>query len=46
MVKAELAYNPYLQETKIRFNGRSPRVNSRVEMYLKEKLHDWIEELP
>ena len=46
MVKAELSYNPYLQETKIRFNGRSPRVNSRVEMYLKEKLHDWIEELP
>ena len=45
-VKAELSYNPYLQETKIRFNGRSPRVNSRVEMYLKEKLHDWIEELP
>ena len=46
MVKAELSYNPYLQETKIRFNGRSPRVNSRVEMHLKEKLHDWIEELP
>lgn len=46
MVKAELSYNPYLQETKIRFNGRSPRVNSLVEKYQKEKLQDWIEELP
>ena len=40
MVKAELSYNPYLQETKIRFNGRSPRVNSLVEKYQKEKLQD------
>ena len=46
MVKAELSYNPYLQETKIRFNGRSPRVNSLVEKYQKEKLQDWLHKLP
>ena len=31
MVKAELSYNPYLLETKIKFNGEKPRINSLVE---------------
>jgi hypothetical protein len=26
MVKAELSYNPYLQETEVKFNGRPPRI--------------------
>lgn len=46
MVKAELSYNPYLQETQIRFNGQSPRINSHVEKYLDKKLQTWIHELP
>ena len=46
MVKAELSYNPYLQETQIRFNGQSPRINSHVEKYLDKKLQTWIHKLP
>ena len=46
MVKAALSYNPYLQETQIRFNGQSPRINSHVEKYLDKKLQTWIHELP
>ena len=46
MVKAELSYNPYLQETQIRFNGQAPRINSHVEKYLDKKLQTWIHELP
>ena len=46
MVKAELSYNPYLQETEIRFNGRSPRINSHVEKYLDKKLQTWLYKLP
>ena len=46
MVKAELSYNPYLQETEIRFNGQSPRINSHVEKYLDKKLQTWIHKLP
>ena len=46
MVKAALSYNPYLQETQIRFNGQAPRINSHVEKYLDQKLQTWIHELP
>ena len=34
MVKVELSYNPYLQETDIKFNGQSLRINSHVEKYM------------
>ena len=46
MVKAALSYNPYLQETQIRFNGQAPRINSHVEKYMDKKLQTWIHELP
>ena len=46
MVKAELEYNPYLLETIIKFNGREPRINSRVEKYLHSNLQDWINDIP
>ena len=46
MVKAELSYNPYVQETNIRFNGQPPRINSHVEKYLDKKLQVWIKKVP
>ena len=46
MVKAELSYNPYLQETDIKFNGQSPRINSHVEKYMDKKLQIWIKKIP
>lgn len=46
MIKAELDYNPYLNETKIKFNGNDPRINSLVEKYLESKLQSWINEVP
>ena len=46
MVKVELSYNPYLMETKVMFDGRKPRINSRVEKYYNAKLQDWINEIP
>jgi hypothetical protein len=46
MVKAELSYNPYLLETKIKFNGQEPKINSLVEKYQEGKLHAWITEIP
>jgi molybdopterin converting factor small subunit len=46
MVKAELSYNPYLLETKIKFNGQEPKINSLVEKYKSSKLQDWIKTLP
>ncbi len=46
MVKAEISYNPYLQETEISFNGREPKINSLVEKYRASKLQDWIAQLP
>ena len=46
MVKAELDYNPYLLETKIKFNGQRPRINSLVEKYEMGALRDWIDEIP
>ncbi len=46
MVKAELNYNPYLQQTDIRFNGQAPRINSLVEKYQDKKLQTWIRKIP
>ncbi len=46
MVKAELYYNPYKIETKVKFNGNEPRVNSLIEKYEDKRLQDWIEEIP
>lgn len=46
MVKAELSYNPYVQETSVKFNGQPPRINSHVEKYLDKKLQTWINKLP
>lgn len=46
MVQVELDYNPYLKETKIKFNGNEPRINSLVEKYTKSKLQSWIKDIP
>lgn len=46
MVKAELSYNPYLLETKIKFNGQEPRINSLVEKYQHETLQNWVRRIP
>ena len=46
MVKVELAFNPYLMETIVRFNGHEPKINSLVEKYQKGRLQDWITLLP
>ncbi|RSK26538.1 hypothetical protein EJF36_06510 [Bacillus sp. HMF5848] len=46
MVKAELSYNPYLLETKVKFNGHEPKINSLVEKYQEGKLQAWITEIP
>lgn len=46
MVKAKLSYNPYLLETKIKFNGQEPRINSLVEKYQQEALQNWVKRIP
>ena len=46
MIKAELSYNPYLNEINVKFNGQPPRINSLVEKYSGRPLGDWLEELP
>ena len=46
MVKAELAYNPYLLETTIKFNGQKPRINSLVEKYENGALRNWVDKVP
>ena len=46
MVKAELSYNPYIQNTIIRFNGQEPKINSLVERYQDGFLEDWVKDLP
>lgn len=46
MVKTELEYNPYLQETKVKFNGKEPRINSLIEKYKEWILQDWMKEIP
>lgn len=45
MVKAELSYNPYLLETKVKFNGQEPKINSLVEKYENDKLQTWLSEI-
>ena len=46
MVKAELSYNPYLQETEVKFNGRPPRINSLIEKFQNKRLQEWIKDIP
>lgn len=46
MIKTELEYNPYLNETGIKFNGNNPRINSLVEKHMKSKLQSWIKLVP
>lgn len=46
MITAELVHNPYLLETKIRFNNQEPRINSLAIKYEKDKLQSWIEQIP
>ena len=46
MINAELSYNPYLMETKIKFNGQPPRINSLVEKYQEMSLPSWINKIP
>ena len=46
MINAELSYNPYLMETKIKFNGQPPRINSLVEKYQEMNLQSWINKIP
>lgn len=46
MINAELSYNPYLMETKIRFNKQPPRINSLVEKYQDMNLQSWINKVP
>ncbi|NMD72627.1 hypothetical protein HHO41_20525 [Bacillus sp. DNRA2] len=46
MVKAELSYNPYLLETKVKFNGQEPKINSLVEKFQEGKLQAWITVIP
>lgn len=46
MIKADLSYNPYVNETIISFNGKKPRINSLVEKYQDKMLQEWINKLP
>ena len=46
MIKAELSYNPYILESKALFNGKEPHANSAIKKYEKERLQDWINEVP
>ncbi len=46
MVKAELYYNPYKIETKVKFNGNEPRINSLIEKYENKRLQEWLDEVP
>lgn len=45
-VCAELAYNPYLLHTSVKFNGQAPRVNSLIEKYQDLPLRDWAGQIP
>lgn len=46
MITAELEHNPYLLETKIKFNNQEPRINSLAIKYEKDKLQSWISQIP
>ncbi|MGL6008292.1 MAG: hypothetical protein ACRC1D_02460, partial [Culicoidibacterales bacterium] len=46
MVKAELSHNPYILETKVKFNNQLPKINSLIEKYEQKNLHTWIDKIP
>ena len=46
MIKTELDYNPYLLETKIKFNNNKPRINSLVEKHIGSSLQSWVKDVP
>ena len=46
MIKVELSYNPYLLETRVKFNGKDPKINSLVQKYQEGKLQNWISKIP
>lgn len=46
MAKVELSYNPYLLETKVTFNGNTPRINSLIEKYSGKSIYNWINQMP
>ena len=46
MVKVKMDYNPYLMETKVRFNEKDPRINSLIEKYYEYPIQMWVEHIP
>lgn len=46
MVTAELSHNPYLLQTKVKFNGQEPRINCQIEKYDTLPLKDWVHLVP
>ena len=46
MISAELLHNPYLLQTAVKFNGKSPKINSQIEKYESARLKDWAEKIP
>ena len=46
MISAELQHNPYLLETKVKFNGQNPKINSLIEKYENQLLSDWVKNVP
>ena len=45
-ITAELKHNPYLLQTEVRFNGESPRKNSKVRKFEGVPLRDWVDQIP
>lgn len=45
-IVAELSYNPYTRTTEVKFNGKTPRINSLIEKYQGSILNDWVYEIP
>lgn len=46
MIYAELDHNPYIPDTTVKFNGKSPKINSQIEKYYKLPLKDWVHKVP
>lgn len=46
MVKVKMDYNPYLMETKVKFNNKEPRINSLIEKYYQYPIQMWVEHIP
>ena len=46
MPKIVLKYNPYIKETEVTFNGKSPGLNCLVENYRESFLQEWLTRLP